>query len=267
MSGRIENIIGMDNVLLNTLNNNYQTVLPENVKYLRANLNPINFTITSVLFIGICLLSFYSFFSFLWMIFSVSISLLISLFLTLFIFNIYRLSMAGVIGPASEYNVSDPNSIIVTYFIKFFFLLTIGSLFSYATYVIIIQKHNLENYFIQHPEIKPGILTLFSVSNNLGGIYTIAWFLFFLFIFILPQLILEIKVKKQDLKILARELDQNKLRTIFEKDPNYKTIQQVKTEWREKKLAELSNNAIFENNSLKRNIGFTMYSYLSNKNF
>ena len=272
MSFRVENIIGIENTaigsssLINQLNNNVYQLLP-NSKFLKPSLNPLYIKLASVLLLFICILGFYSYYSFLNLIYDFGISFLISLFITFFMFNIYRLLFCGTFGPGQKYHITDPNSSVLTFLIKYVFLITIGSLFSYVTYTVFFQKTNIKQYVINHPEVKIDIISIFSIVNKLGGTFVIIGFVLFIILFLLPQLIIEFKIDKQRLKQISRNVDQNHLNKILNKNSYLKNITLLKEDWRQNQLAEISNRDIFSSSNFKSNVGNQLYNYLVDKQF
>lgn len=264
MSANIENIIGIDSVLINRLNSGNSNYLLQNNSLFKRGLNPLYIKLASVLLICICILGFYTYYSFLNIIYNFEISLLISSFLTFFMFNIYRLLFCGTFGPAQTDHEQTKSNLLTVIF-KYFFLITIGLLFSYVSYAVFFQKGNIEHYVVNNPEIKIDIITVFILINKLGGIKTIIGFILFLFLFLLPQLIIEIKIDKQRLKQISKELNQIHLDKIFNNNPGLKKASQLKDEWKERHLFQLSNDAISGKTTLKKKVSGILNNDLLNK--
>jgi hypothetical protein len=267
MSFNIENIFGIDNELINQLNSNNQNHLFKSNGFYRRGLNSLFIKSACVLIVFICVLGFYSYYSFLNLIYDSGISFLISAFLTFFMFNIYRLLFCGTFGPAKNEKHNESNTNFITYFFKYFFLITIGSLFSYITYAVFFQKTNILNYAVNHPDMKLDIITIFLLVNKLGGALVIIGFLLLIVVFLLPQLIVDFSLDKQRLKNISRDICENHLNKILSKNSNLKSSIYHKEDWRQQKLFEISNRTILSSSNLKRDIGYKLYDYLLNKQF
>jgi hypothetical protein len=262
MSYRVENIIGIDNELINQLNHYH---LKSNNKLIKKSLNPVFVKLASVLLLLICFIGFYTYFSFINLIYGFLISFAIALFLSFFMFNIYRLLFCGIFGPAKDKN--DTNLNFATYFFKYFILIIIGSLFSFVSYTVFFHKSNIQQHIINSPEIKLDIISIFTIVNNLGGSLLYVGFGFFIFLFLLPQLIVELTLDKKKLKQISRSVDQSHLNKILIKNLYLKNIKNLKEDWKKNNLDDLTNRVISNNSNFKRNVANKLYNHLLDKQF
>jgi hypothetical protein len=171
----------------------------------------------------------------------------------------------GSFGPAQKYEIIDPNSKIITYSIKYFFLLILGLLFSNITSVILFQKNDIIEYISNHKEIHLDILSIFFISKKISSSLFVIENIFFLVLFLLPQLIIEFKVNITEIKTRVREINTTNLNNIENTNLNYLSLEQLKKDWQEEQLAVFSNKAWSSKTNYDRNINQKMYDYLTDK--